>query len=185
MVSIPAGFTPDDYLALEELASCRHEFRCGLVYAMAGGSANHSRLAINLVTAFNLHFVEDRCQFFPGDVKLNYAERFYYYPDAFVTCDPRDRGDDYIKRYPILIAEVMSPSTASFDRGQKFEDYRSLESLEEYVLISQEVPQVEVFRRRLNWQSLVFGACDRVVLESIGLEVDLAALYRGVRIGEK
>lgn len=117
MVSIPAGFTPDEYLALEELAPCRHEFRCGLVYAMAGGSANHSRIAINLVTAFNLHFIEDQCQFFSGDVKLNYAEHFYYYPDAFVTCDSRDRGDDYIKRYPILCRRVRVLNT---QKGQDF-----------------------------------------------------------------
>lgn len=95
MVAIPAGFDPEAYLQLEEQASIRHEFRLGSVYAMAGGSANHNRIAINLVTALNLHFSNDRCQFFSGDVKLNYAERFYYYPDVFVTCDPRDFGDLY------------------------------------------------------------------------------------------
>ena len=182
MVAIPAGFSPEEYLQLEKRADDRHEFRCGLVYAMAGGSGNHSRIAINLVTAFNLHFLEDRCQFFSGDVKLNRGEHFYYYPDAFVTCDPRDREDDYIKRYPKLIAEVISPSTAGFDRGQKFEDYRCLESLEEYVLISQEVQRVEVFRRGLEWDCMVFRVGDQVIFESIGLEVTIGDLYRGTTI---
>ncbi|MFW5666153.1 MAG: Uma2 family endonuclease [Coleofasciculus sp.] len=183
MVAIPAGFSPEEYLQLEERALIRHEFRCGLVYAIAGGSANHSRIAINLLTAFNLHFRSDRCQFFSGDVKLNYAERFYYYPDAFVTCDLRDRDDPYIKRYPKLIAEVMSPSTLEFDRGSKFEDYQCLESLAEYVLISQEVQQVEVFHRGSEeWSSRLFGVGERVVFASIGLEIAIADLYRGTDV---
>lgn len=183
MVVIPAGFSPEEYLQLEEQAVIRHEFRCGLVYAMAGGSANHSRIAINLLTAFNLHFTDDRCQFFSGDVKLNYAERFYYYPDAFVTCDERDRDDPYIKRYPKLIAEVMSPSTSEFDRGSKFEDYQCLETLQEYVLISQEVQRVQVFRREgEKWNSRVFNAGEQVVFESIELEIAIADLYRGTTV---
>ncbi|NMG59235.1 Uma2 family endonuclease [Geitlerinema sp. P-1104] len=183
MVAIPAGFSPEEYLRLEEQALTRHEFRCGLVYAMAGGSANHNRITINLLTAFNLHFTDDRCQFFSGDVKLNYAERFYYYPDAFVTCDPRDREDSYIKRYPTLIAEVMSPSTSEFDRGSKFEDYRCLASLEEYVLISQEVQRVEVFSRGVEgWSSRMSALGEQVRFESIGLEVAMGDLYRGTDV---
>jgi Uma2 family endonuclease len=185
MVAIPAGFDPEAYLQLEEQASIRHEFRLGSVYAMAGGSANHNRIAINLVTALNLHFSDDHCQFFSGDVKLNYAERFYYYPDVFVTCDPRDFEDAYIKRYPTLIAEVTSRSTDGFDREQKFEDYRCLESLEEYVLISQEVQRVEVLRRGLGWDCLRCGVGDRVVFESIGLEVAIGVLYRGTDVADR
>ncbi|MEC4803383.1 MAG: Uma2 family endonuclease [Jaaginema sp. PMC 1079.18] len=183
MVAIPAGFSPEEYLQLEERALTRHEFRSGLVYAIAGGSANHSRIAINLLTAFNLHFRGDRCQFFSGDVKLNYAEHFYYYPDAFVTCDARDRDDPYIKRYPKLIAEVMSPSTLEFDRGSKFEDYQRLETLQEYVLISQEIQQVEVFRwENEEWNLRVFNAGEQVVFASIELEMAIADLYRGTDV---
>jgi Uma2 family endonuclease len=184
MVAIPAGFDPEAYLQLEEQASIRHEFRLGSVYAMAGGSANHNRIAINLVTALNLHFSDDRCQFFSGDVKLNYAKHFYYYPDGFVTCDPRDLQDAYIKRYPKLIVEVTSPSTDGFDREQKFEDYQCLESLEEYVLISQEVQRVEVFRRDLAWDCVAFSLGDRVVFESIGLDVAIGDLYRGTDVAD-
>jgi len=107
---------------MEQENAIRHEYRRGLVYAMAGGSDNHSRLSINLLTEINLHLRDSDCQFFSGDVKVNYAENFFYYPDAFVTCDPRDREDRYVKRYPKLIAEVLSPSTEEFDRGIKFED---------------------------------------------------------------
>jgi Uma2 family endonuclease len=151
---------------------------------MAGGSDDHSRLSINLLTEINLHLRDSDCQFFSGDVKVNYADDFFYYPDAFVTCDPRDREDRYVKRYPKLIAEVLSPSTEEFDRSVKFEDYQSLDSLEEYVLISQDEMRVECRRRMTShsgqWETEIYGAGERVFLRSIGLETAIADLYRGV-----
>lgn len=187
MIAIPSGFSPEDYLALERDNTVRHEYRRGLVYAMAGGSDDHSRLCINFITAINLHLRDGDCQFFSADVKVNYADAFFYYPDAFVTCDPRDREDRYVKRYPKLIAEVLSPSTENFDRGEKFEDYQQLESLEEYVLIAQNQMRVECRRRvqdasSLRWETVVYEAGDAVRLRSIGLEMPIEELYRGVSI---
>ena len=108
-------------------------------------------------------------------MKVNYINDFYYYPDAFVTCDR------YIKRYPKLIAEVLSPSTAAFDRGLKFADYQNIASLEEYILIDQEQMQVEC-RRHVNavWETTIYRAGDMVQLASIELEFAIAQLYRGV-----
>ncbi|MDA0266815.1 MAG: Uma2 family endonuclease [Cyanobacteria bacterium] len=185
MVAIPTGFSPQDYLVLEQENTIRHEYRRGLVYAMAGGSDDHSRLSINFLTALNLHLGDGDCQFFSGDVKVNYADDFFYYPDAFVTCDSRDRADRYVKRYPTLIAEVLSPSTAQFDRGEKFQDYQSLGTLAEYVLIAQDEMRVECWRRPepgAPWQGAVYGVGDRVLLQSIGLEVAISTLYRGVNL---
>jgi Uma2 family endonuclease len=186
MIAIPSGFSPEEYLALEDNNIFRHEYRHGLVYAMAGGSDDHSRLCINILTAINLHLRDSECQFFSGDVKVNHGDVFFYYPDAFVTCDPRDDNDRYIKRYPKLIIEVLSPSTEKFDRNEKFEDYKQLESLEEYVLIAQEKIEVEC-RRRVGgsvnrWETQVYGVGDDVVLQSIGLRVPIKELYRGIRI---
>lgn len=188
MIAIPSGFSPEEYLSLERQNTIRHEYRRGLVYAMAGGSDDHSRLAINFLTALNLHLRDGECQFFSGDVKVNYADAFFYYPDAFVTCDPRDLSDRYVKRYPKLIAEVLSPSTEQFDRSDKFEDYRQLESLEEYVLIAQDRMQVECRRRVKDesgerWETRVYGAGDRAILRSIKLEVAVEELYRGMSWG--
>ena len=183
MVAIPSGFSPQEYLALEHDNTIRHEYRRGLVYAIAGGSDNHSRLSINLLTEINLHLRGGDCQFFSGDVKVNYADDFFYYPDAFVTCDPRDLGDRYVKRYPKLIVEVLSPSTEEFDRGDKFKDYQHLTSLEEYVLVAQDQRRVECWRRRSPqdvWHAVVYQAEDTVVLESIGLAIAMADLYQGV-----
>jgi len=182
MLASTARFSPEDYLALEGNSNTRHEYRYGSVYAMAGGSDDHNRLAINLLTFINLHLLGDRdCQLFAGDVKVSYADSFFYYPDAFVTCDPRDRADHYIKRYPKLIVEVLSPATAAFDRGQKFADYQALASLTEYVTIAQERLEVEG-RRRVGegWETALYRAGETVRLESIGLELAIADLYRGV-----
>lgn len=182
MIAIPDGFNPEDYLAMERQHPMRHEYRYGLVYAMAGGSDDHSRITINLLTGINLHLRERDCQFFAGDVKVSHADCFFYYPDAFVTCDPRDRDDRYVKRYPKLIVEVLSPSTQKFDGEQKFEDYQQLQSLEEYVLISQTEMRVECRRRGKNgvWETEIYRNGDRVILQSIDLEIAIAELYRGV-----
>ncbi len=186
MTAIPSGFSPQDYLAIEQENTIRHEYRRGLVYAMAGGSDDHSRLSVNLLTEINLHLRDSDCQFFSEDVKVNYADDFFYYPDAFVTCDRRDQKDRYVKRYPKLIAEVLSPSTEEFDRGMKFEDYQSLDSLEEYVLISQTEMRVECRRRvasnRNQWETELYRLGERISLKSIGLEVTVADLYRGISL---
>lgn len=147
MIAVPNYINPEEYLAIERQNPIRHEYRRGLVYAMAGGTDNHDRLALNLLSLINFHLGDSDCRFHSGNVKVNYQAQFYYYPDAFVTCDPRDRADRYIKRYPKLIAEVLSPSTQTFDGGEKFMDYQKLESLEEYILISQESQRVECRRR--------------------------------------
>jgi Uma2 family endonuclease len=182
MIAVPHYISPKDYLDIERQSPIRHEYRRGLVYAMAGGTDNHNRIALNLLSLINLHLGDSDCRFHSGNVKVNYQDQFYYYPDAFVTCDPRDRADRYVKRYPKLIAEVLSPSTQVFDEGEKFNDYQKLESLEEYVLISQERQHVEC-RRRISensWETVVYEAGNRVVLKSIGLEFAITALYRGL-----
>ncbi len=182
MIAVPHYISPADYLALEGQNPIRHEYRRGLVYAMTGGSDRHARIAFNFLREIDNHLGDSPCRFYGSDVKVNYAEDFYYYPDAFVTCDPRDRGDRYVKRHPQLIAEVLSPATEAFDRQDKFDDYRQIGSLEEYVLISQESPCVEVRRRVAGdrWETIVFEMGDRVVLASLELEFPITILYRGI-----
>lgn len=182
MIAVPHHLSPEEYLNIERQSLIRHEYRRGLVYAMAGGTDNHDRIALNLLSLINLHLGNSECRFHSGNVKVNYQDEFYYYPDAFVTCDPRDREDRYIKRHPKLIAEVLSPSTQVFDLGEKFDDYRQLESLEEYVLIFQDSQRVECRRRapENTWKTVVYGAGDLVSLNSINLKFEIAELYRGL-----
>lgn len=181
MIAIPHYICPQDYLDIERNGPIRHEYRRGLVYAMAGGTDNHDRIALNLLTLLNLHLGNSTCRFHSGNVKVNYEDEFYYYPDAFVTCDPRDRQDRYVKRYPKLIVEVLSTSTQAFDAGEKFADYQRLASLQEYVLISQDRQRVECRRRTGDtWAIAVYTMGDRVTLKSIDLEFALSDLYRGL-----
>ncbi len=183
MIAVPHYISPQDYLDLERHSEIRHEYRRGLVYAMAGGTDNHDRLTFNFLKLIDNHLGDPtNCRFYSGNVKVNYEDEFYYYPDAFVTCDPRDREDRYIKRYPKLIAEVLSPSTQAFDEGEKFKDYQRLESLEEYVLISQASQRVECRRRTTmgTWETTVYETGDLVLLQSISLECAIADLYRGL-----
>ncbi len=183
MIAVPNYIRSEEYLALELQSRIRHEYRRGLVYAMAGGTDNHDRIAFNLLKAIDNYLGPNSdCRFYSGNVKVSYQDEFYYYPDAFVTCDPRDRRDRYIKRYPKLVVEVLSTSTAAFDQDEKFKDYQQLDSLQEYVLISQENQRVECRRRSASgdWYGEVYQAGDRVILASIGLEFDIAELYRGL-----
>lgn len=182
MIAVPNYISPADYLELEQASPHRHEYRQGLVYAMAGGTDNHDRIALNLLTLINLHLGNSDCRFHSGNVKVAYQDQFYYYPDIFVTCDPRDRMDRQVKRYPKLIGEVLSPSTQLFDRTQKFEDYQKLDSLMEYLLIAQDQPLVSCYRRQVDgsWALTVYQTGDRVMLTSLDLEFPISALYQGL-----
>ncbi|NEQ95582.1 MAG: Uma2 family endonuclease [Cyanothece sp. SIO2G6] len=183
MVAIPSGFSPEEYLALEQQSQIRHEYRHGHVYAMAGGSDDHDEICLNLIEILRRQVRELGCEVRSGNVKVNYTKSFYYYPDVFVTCDPRDRQDRYVKRHPQLIAEVLSPGTEAFDRGDKFQDYQQLSSLSEYLLISQTEIQVEYYCRQpsqQSWNQTIYRAGDLIQLGNIGLEVAVEELYRGV-----
>jgi len=182
MIAVPNYISPEDYLDIERDSPIRHEYRCGLVYAMAGGTDNHDRIAYNCLKLIDNHLGSSTdCRFYGSNVKVNYRGNYYYYPDAFVTCDPRDRRDRYIKRYPKLIVEILSAGTEEFDAGDKFKDYQLLESLQEYGLVSQDSQRVEVWRRTAeSWQSIVYEAGDRVSFTSLGLEFAIDELYRGL-----
>ncbi len=144
--------TPEEYLAFEEKSLEKHEYVNGEVYAVEGSTGDHDTISINVAGAINYnlnhHFGISACRVYMADVKARLDVRnCYYYPDLQVTCEAKDLTDKTCKRYPKLIIEILSPSTEAFDRGQKFADYQTLESLEEYVLISANAKRVEVFRR--------------------------------------
>ena len=168
----------DDYLAGELESQVRNEYVDGEIYAMVGASDRHGLIAGNLHGALNLR-LPDRCQVFISDMKVRIqaAERdIFYYPDVLVSCDPRDR-EPYYRQYPCLIAEVLSPHTARLDRFEKFLFYRQLDSLQEYLLVSQDYRQIEVFHRSDRWQGTRFTSGE-VPLRSIDLTVTIDEIYR-------
>ena len=183
MIAIPHYISAQEYLEIEKQSQIRHEYRRGLVYAMAGGTDNHDRLALNLLNLINSKLGDSEdCRFHSGNVKVNYKDDYYYYPDAFVTCDLRDRQNRYIKKYPKLVVEVLSSSTQAFDEGDKFSDYQQIETLEEYVLISQTSQRIDCYRKidADNWQRTTYRSGDEATLKSIDLTFSISEIYRGL-----
>jgi Uma2 family endonuclease len=180
----PLYITPEDYLAAEEISPIRHEYRDGEVFAMTGGTLNHSAIILNLATTLKLHLRGSGCRPFSEGTKTRVeSSNAYYYPDVVVSCDDRDRPskEQYIQ-YPRLIIEVLSPSTARFDRTEKFADYRTIPSLEEYVLVSSDRQQVEVFQKgdRGNWA--IVPTSNPIQLASVNGAIALADIYEDTDI---
>ena len=168
----------DDYLDGERDSAIRHEYVDGEVYAMVGASDRHGLITLNLAGALSQR-LPDRCQVFMSDMKVRIqaGERdVFYYPDVLVSCDPRDR-ETYYRQFPCLVIEVLSPHTARLDRFEKFMFYRYLDSLEEYLLVSQDYRQVEVFRRADQWRASTYIEGE-VPLHSVDLAVAIDAIYR-------
>jgi len=150
MIAIPQEprYSPDEYIQIEEHSLIKHEFVDGRLYAMVGTSKNHNTISGNLFTALKQHLRGSGCQVFFADIKVRIEQRnCFFYPDLAVSCDSRDREDPLYLHFPKLIVEVLSSSTEAYDRGDKFRDYQTIETLEEYVLISSRQRLVQCFRR--------------------------------------
>lgn len=138
---------PEDYLKAQD-SPVKHEYRWGQVYTMAGASNAHVLIAVNLVAMLRNHVRGSGCRVYTSDTKVHIESiESYYYPDVTVSCDQRDRAFKNFLGYHCLIVEILSDTTEAFDRGDKFEDYRNLASLQEYVLVSQARKRVECFRQ--------------------------------------
>jgi Uma2 family endonuclease len=185
MVAIPNSsyISPEDYLKGEESSPIKHEYRQGQVYAMAGASNDHVIISLNIASMLRNHLRGSGCQAYISDTKAHIESiNIYYYPDVIVSCDQRDKAFNNFLRYPCLIVEVLSPTTEAFDRGDKFADYRQIESLQEYVLVSQTRLNVECFRRNSDrqWVLYPYGEKDIIHLASVDFRCPVADLYEDV-----
>jgi len=173
-----------NYLKGEEISPVRHEYIRGEVYAMAGGTQAHNTITINLAALLRNHVRGSGCRAFVENIKvLIETADVYYYPDVIVTCDERDKNlSESFIRYPSLVIEVLSDNTEAFDRGNKFADYQQIETLQEYVLVSQKRQRVECFRRNSErrWELYTFVQGEQIQLASINFSVDISALYEDV-----
>ena len=178
-------YTPDDYLALEREAEAKHEYWHGDIYAMAGGSLRHNRLAGKCMILLGNALGDGPCIPFGSDQRVHVpATGSYCYPDLTVVCGriQRDPADQDSVVNPRLLVEVLSQSTEDFDRGGKFDAYRSVDSLAEVVFVRQDRAQMEVRRRADGggWTLEYFRAGDTAVLESVGARIAVDELYAGV-----
>ena len=143
-----------EYLNGEETSDYKYEYLNGEVWAMIGASDNHVTIAGNLFYLLKQKIKDTPCRPYISDMKVKVEPaNAFFYPDVLVTCEQRDRQNTYYKEYPVFIAEVLSPSTEAFDRGDKFKVYRQLRSLQEYWLIDAQKMSVDCFTRNQdgNW----------------------------------
>lgn len=184
-------YSIEDYLALEAQAEERHEYEAGRIHAMSGGSINHSIIGGNIITALNNSLKDSNCIALNGDARLwiDHAHSFVY-PDAMVVCGEIQAAeeDPHAVVNPVLIVEVLSKSTVGYDRGDKFHKYCSLPSFQEYVLIDQRQPVVDVlFREEPGYWKMTtaIGLDQSISLGSLGFDIPLSAIYRNVQdLGE-
>jgi Uma2 family endonuclease len=170
------SIAPEEYLAGEQHSEVKHEYVAGHLYAMVGASEPHNQVALNLATALKAHLRGGPCRVFISDMKVR-VDDIFYYPDVFVSCD---RADDhlYYKTRPVLVVEVVSPSTEPRDTLEKRVAYQSLASVQEYVLAAQDRIEVKVYRRAADgWDLEVATPGDRVRLASVGLELPVEQIY--------
>lgn len=180
-------FSEAEYLAFEETSPFRHEYVGGEAYAMSGGTQRHNRISGNTYISLSQALKSKPCQVFMNDVKLHVArDRAYYYPDVMVTCAEQvsAANESQVVNDPVLVIEVLSPSTEGTDRREKLHAYRHLTSLQEYALISQDTQRVEIYRRHgdINWLYITFEPGDTVEFTSVGLNLPIADLYAGTDI---
>ncbi|MDB5219852.1 MAG: hypothetical protein JWO86_7779 [Myxococcaceae bacterium] len=171
----------EQFLLLLELSHTKLEWLDGIAYAMAGGSFEHSRLASRIGTILTNALHGKRCVALQSDMLVKApVDEFAAFPDASVVCDEpimvmHEKNPALTN--PTVIIEVLSSSTADYDRGEKFERYKTIPSLREYVLVSQDKKLIEVFSRERGWEVVVAGTGDEVILPSIGVTLDVDEVY--------
>jgi len=176
-----------EYLEAEKDSPVRHEYVDGQIFAMAGASDRHNRIAGNFYNRLDDHLGDGPCEPFISDMKIWVSETVYYYPDVVIACDGPG-ADEYYRKQPRLIIEVSSPGTERIDRSEKLLAYKRIKSLKEYVIVSQVRVQVEVFRRRRGdrWSPQVLTHLnDELRLESVGLTLTVADVYRRVKLPQR
>jgi Uma2 family endonuclease len=173
--------TVDAYIAGENDGVIRHEYVDGRIFAMAGASERHNLIKLNLAVWLHARLPAG-CRLFDGDMKLRLdtpQDTRFYYPDIFIACGQHNL-DQYDRTDAQLIIEVLSPSTARVDRYEKMQAYTALPTLAEYLIVEQDVPRAELFRRRTAWAVEMYGWGDIIQLDSVAGPVDLTTIYRSV-----
>lgn len=181
-------YTPvseQEYLRLEAHSPIRHEYVNGEMFAMTGGTLRHNTIAGNLFVALKDQLRDGPCRAYMSDVRVRVEKvQSFYYPDLLVVCakdaQPLDLEAATVDD-PVLLVEVLSPSTEAIDRREKLLVYRQIPSLSEYVLVSQDEPRVEIHRRRgdIAWEKIEHSAGETVTLRSVDLSIGMREIYAG------
>ncbi len=175
-------YTPEEYLVLEEKSVCRNEFIDGYIFEMSGGSENHIQISFN-VTKLLADKLRGKCRAYQSEMKVWVEQaKTFFYPDVTVVCGERkfyNNRTDTVEN-PILLVEVLSDSTAKYDKNEKFLTYRNIESFKEYVLISQDKTLVQQFILQLDgdWTiNATIGLESEVFFDSVKVSLKLSEIY--------
>ncbi|NIJ55264.1 Uma2 family endonuclease [Dyadobacter arcticus] len=178
-------YTVPEYLEMEEQSEIRHEYYDGEIFAMAGTTMNHNRIVGRLRNLLERRFLPSGCDVFAENVKVEAIKGMYYpYPDLVVTCAPDDIAGTYIVKQPTILVEVLSKSSAVYDRGFKLLRYKRIESLEYYLLVSQNEFVVELYTRtdqRDVWTFQTYESpSDVIQFEKLGFEIAVSSIYENI-----
>jgi Uma2 family endonuclease len=174
-------FTPEEYFAWEEKQLEKHEYLDGEVYAMSGGSKNHSLISVRFITLFANHLEDRNCETGNSDLRVNIVgTNDYTYSDVSVTCDERDKTTTQYITYPSLIVEVLSRGTEAYDRGGKFRMYRNNPILKDYLLVNSARIEMDLYHKNDDgdWVIINYQEWDLVELKSIDLSFAIEHLSR-------
>jgi Uma2 family endonuclease len=181
-VPIPkfSRLSTEDYLEMELSSPVKHEYVAGDIFAMTGTSVSHNTIALNLAFLLREQLRDTPCRVFMSDVKLKVAAaEAYFYPDLMVTCETA--SDSHYREQPKLVVEVLSDSTAHYDQNAKREMIQRLDSLQEYVVVAQNVMDVRVYRRDgSGWTMSIYTDGAMVPLRSVELDVAIERIYEWV-----
>jgi Uma2 family endonuclease len=174
--------SPEEYLEGEKVSPVKHEYVDGRVFALAGASDAHNRVAGNVFAQLWDAAAQRECRIYMSDMKVRALGSRFYYPDVMAVCDVSD-GDPYIKEKPCLIVEVLSCSTAATDRREKVDAYLSLPTLYSYVLVDSQMKKVEAFTRTPEgWREQHWQGRGEVPFACLGTTLSLDAIYRGLNL---
>ncbi len=177
-----------EYLAIEQTEDCRYEYHDGKIFAMAGGTVEHGLISGNVYgeIKFALRNGSSKCTVLNSEVKLHIeASNKFVYSDVMVVCDELERSsiEENAIVNPVVIIEVLSKSTESYDRGDKFFAYRQIPTLKEYILIDQYQPQIDIYERQAGlWKITRKNALSSLIqIHALGIEISLANIYEQIK----
>ncbi|MGB3691561.1 MAG: Uma2 family endonuclease [Spirulinaceae cyanobacterium] len=177
--------TPQEYFAWEEKQLEKHEYIDGQVYAMSGGSKNHSLISVRFITLFANHLEGSGCETGNSDLRVNiFGTNDYTYPDVSITCSDQDKTTTQYITHPCLIVEVLSDSTEAYDRGGKFRMYRKNPALKDYLLVSSSRVEIDLYHKNDagEWIIINYQKGDTIELESINLSFSIEQVYRNLSL---
>lgn len=177
----------EDYLLIDEQSTHAHyEYLDGELRMLAGGSPRRAAIIANLTVAIGSFLKGSTCWLYNSDVRLQLTEATYVHPDLTVSCDQRDHESEDVIKYPLLVIEVLSPSTEAIDKIKKLAYYQECPTIQEYIMVDSQSIHLEVYHREHDgWKFRAYGPGSIVRIDSLNVSFPIDDLYQGMNLGAK